>query len=175
MPHVEFWSIVDYVFLLKKKEALEAIKNFHPKLTTGQFLEQLEMFLESLETGNSTSSTKFGLQERDRKDSIEILKMSSSDKLDGEKSVEVPKATKRRSNYDISFKSSVVSSNNSPRRFRRLFDSLFQNKLGSSKWIGCIEKKRLERSLEELEDLIEEVDLSEEEYQEDSDSSLIFD
>ncbi|CAO4372982.1 unnamed protein product [Caenorhabditis nigoni] len=35
-------------------------------------------------------------------------------------------------------------------------------------------KARMERSLEELEDLIE-VDLSEEEYQEDSDSSLIFD
>ncbi|PIC52464.1 hypothetical protein B9Z55_002559 [Caenorhabditis nigoni] len=35
--------------------------------------------------------------------------MSSLDELDGEKSVEVPKATKRRSNYDLSFKSSVVS------------------------------------------------------------------
>ncbi|CAO4383505.1 unnamed protein product [Caenorhabditis nigoni] len=41
--------------------------------------------------------------------------------------------------------------------------------------LDALKKARIERSLKELEDLIEEVDLSEEGYQEDSDSSLIFD
>ncbi|CAO4371708.1 unnamed protein product [Caenorhabditis nigoni] len=41
--------------------------------------------------------------------------------------------------------------------------------------LDALKKTRMERSMEELEDLIEEVNLSEEEYQEDSDSSLIFD
>ncbi|PIC25011.1 hypothetical protein B9Z55_018107 [Caenorhabditis nigoni] len=41
--------------------------------------------------------------------------------------------------------------------------------------LDALKKARMERSLEELEDLIEEIDLSEEEYQEDSDSSLVFD
>ncbi|CAO4384208.1 unnamed protein product [Caenorhabditis nigoni] len=51
----------------------------------------------------------------------------------------------------------------------------FKANSGIPSGLDALTKARMERSLEELEDMIEEVDLSEEEYQEDSDSSLIFD
>ncbi|PIC13617.1 hypothetical protein B9Z55_027714 [Caenorhabditis nigoni] len=43
-----------------------------------------------------------------------------------------------------------------------------------SSGFDALKKARAERSLEELEDLIKKVDLSEEEYQEDSGSALTF-